>query len=174
MGVGTDFSEAHLTHRVSVVYPGAIQESEAELHQFLSWVTASLKEPEQNMRVAIENFDAHENELRFHILQKNTNFFIGTIALIVRDTDIPFYEVGYWIRTSQVGNGYAIEALAMLEAYAFKELGVKRLEIRTAVDNMKSRAVAERSGYSQEGELKNERLLPSGEITSTVVYAKYG
>lgn len=152
----------------------AINESNAELYQFLSWVPASLNDPEGNMRVAIKNFYAHENELRFHILEKKTNSLIGTIALIVRDTDIPFYELGYWVRTSQAGKGYATEAVKTLENYAFQQLGVKRLEIRTAIDNIKSRAVAERCGYSKEGELKNERLLPSGKITSTIVYAKYG
>ncbi len=85
---------------------------------------------------------------------------------------MPFFELGYWIRKTETGKGFAIEAVAVLEEYAFRELRAKRLEIRTAKGNVKSRSVAERSGYHYEAELVNERRLPSGKLTNTIVYAK--
>jgi len=72
----------------------AIRESETELREHLVWVSASLADPEHNMRTAIKNFDAHENELRFHILDVETAKLIGTAALLVRNIKVPFYEVG--------------------------------------------------------------------------------
>lgn len=171
------------TDRIKLVPPSmdlvvevqrAIKESDAELSEYLSWVAVSLKDPEKNMRTAIRNFNDQENELRFHVTERNDSGLIGTIGLIIRDADVPFYEIGYWIRTSQVGKGYAVEAVGLLERYAFQDLGAKRMEIRTAKGNMKSRMVAERCGYRKEAELVNERRLPSGELTDTIVYAKYG
>jgi len=152
----------------------AIEESEAELSQYLAWVASSLAEPEQNMQTAIENFKALENEIRFHILDKASSKVVGTTSLLVRDVEVPFYEIGYWVRTSCAGNGYIAEAVSLVEQYAFTDLGAKRVEIRAAACNVKSRAVAERAGYLFEAELVNERRLPSGELVNTVVYAKTG
>jgi len=150
----------------------AIKESEAELSEFLVWVQVSLREPEKNMLTAIENHNTFQNEVRFYILNAKTSRLIGTIGLLIRDMSVPFFELGYWIRKTETGKGYAVEAVGLLEEYAFRELGAKRLEIRTAKSNVKSRAVAARCGYLYEAELVNERRLPSGELTNTIVYAK--
>ncbi|MDW2097456.1 GNAT family protein, partial [Vibrio sp. 1751] len=47
-----------------------------------------------------------------------------------------------------------------------------RIAIHADSTNQKSRAVAERCGYEFEGELRNERLTTSGELSNTVIYAK--
>jgi len=58
------------------------------------------------------------------------------------------------------------------ERYAFAELGARRVEIRAASSNLASRAIATGAGYVFEAELTNERMLPSGELSNTVVFAK--
>ncbi|HFQ5314266.1 TPA: GNAT family N-acetyltransferase, partial [Vibrio vulnificus] len=45
---------------------------------------------------------------------------------------------------------------------------------KAAEHNLKSRAVAERCGYVFEGILRNNRRLPSGDLSSTAVYSKTG
>lgn len=169
------------TERIGLVPPSmdlvadtrcAIKESESELSEYLTWVQGSLQEPEKNMLTAIENHKAYCNEARFYILHADNSGLIGAIGLLIRDRNVPFFELGYWIRKTETGKGFAIEAVAVLEEYAFRELRAKRLEIRTAKGNVKSRSVAERSGYHYEAELVNERRLPSGKLTNTIVYAK--
>ncbi|GEA60964.1 hypothetical protein VCO01S_21570 [Vibrio comitans NBRC 102076] len=80
--------------------------------------------------------------------------------------------IGYWLRSDSVGKGFISEAVAKLEEYAFDELNAKRLEIRVAQSNIKSRKVAERCGYELEANLRNERRLPSGKLDNTLVYVK--
>ena len=169
------------TERIRLVPPSmdlvadsqcAIKESESELSEYLTWVQASLQEPDKNMLTAIENHKAFREEVRFYILHAESDRFIGTIGLLIRDLNVPFFELGYWIRKTETGKGYALEAVKVLEDYAFRELGARRLEIRMAENNSKSQAVAERSMYRFEAELVNERRLPSGELTNTLVYAK--
>jgi len=150
----------------------AIKESEAELSEYLGWVSSSLANPHENMQVAIDNFNAFENEIRYHILEKSSASIIGTTGLLVRDVEVPFYEIGYWVRSSHAGKGFIAEAVSLLEQYTFTELGANRIEIRAAACNTKSRAVAQRAGYTLEAELINERRLPSGKLANTVVYAK--
>ena len=150
----------------------AVLESRAELEKYLGWVQNSLDNPESNMQLAITNHEMQANELRYYIFQCQPALLVGTIGLIVRDRAVPFFEIGYWVRTSQTGRGFVTEAVGLLESYAFLELHANRLEIRMAKCNLRSRAVAENSGYQLEAELLNERRLPSGALSNTLVYAK--
>lgn len=152
----------------------AIIESQNELREFLPWVPyiLTVEESIESAQRAIVNFQNFEDELRFSLVEKESGKFVGVIGLIIRDRNIPFFELGYWVRSSCVGLGYISEAVTALERYDFDELKAKRVEIKTAEGNLKSRAVAERCGYVCEGTLKNDRMLPSGEVGSTVVYAK--
>ena len=150
----------------------AIKESETELSEYLTWVQESLQNPEKNMQTATENHNEFRNEVRFYILNAKNSKLIGAIGLLIRDINVPFIELGYWIRKTETGKGYAVEAVKLLEEYAFSDLRAKRLEIRSAKSNAKSRAVAVRCGYLFEAELVNERRLPAGDLTNTIVYAK--
>ncbi|WP_028768399.1 GNAT family N-acetyltransferase [Shewanella fidelis] len=152
----------------------AIQESQDELSVYLPWVPFALTETEsiENTQQAIENYEKFEGELRYSIIEKSTGRLLGAIGLIIRDKTVPYFEIGYWLRSSSVGNGFVSEAVSALETYAFNELGANRVEIKAAEHNLKSRTVAERCGYVLEGVLRNDRRLPSGELSSTAVYSK--
>nr|WP_086939870.1 GNAT family N-acetyltransferase [Thaumasiovibrio occultus] len=152
----------------------AIQQSQQELAVYLPWVPYALTEAEsvENMRQAISNFERFEGELRYSIIEKKTERLIGAIGLIIRDKTVPSFEIGYWLHSSCVGNGFVSEAVKAVETYAFDSLNANRIEIKAAEHNTKSRAVAERCGYVFEGLLRNERRLPSGELCATAVYGK--
>lgn len=152
----------------------AILESQAELSQFLDWVPFALTEQQsiESTKQAMADFDNFENELRYSLLDKNSGKFVGMIGLLIRDKNVPYFEIGYWLRSSCAGAGYITEAVRALESHAFNHLKAQRVEIRAAASNNKSRAVAERVGYQLEGTLYNERRLPSGELDNTVIYAK--
>lgn len=49
------------------------------------------------------------------------------------------------------GKGIITQACAALVDHAFQEMNLHRVEIRTAVENFKSRAVPERLGFKEEG-----------------------
>ncbi len=151
----------------------AILESQQELEQYLGWVSEALNNPMANLQKAIENHENFTGELRYFIIDRVSSNIVGTIGLIIRDPEVPFFEIGYWVRTSQSGKGYVTEAVNLLQTYAFEEFHAKRLEIRMAGSNTKSRAVAQRCGFVFEAKLINERRLPDGALSDTLVYAKY-
>ncbi|MGF1763226.1 GNAT family N-acetyltransferase [Aliivibrio kagoshimensis] len=154
----------------------AIVESQSELSVYLPWVPYALTEEEsiEEMKRAINNFENFEGELRHLIIEKCSGRLVGAIGLIIRDKSVPFFEIGYWLRSSCVGLGYMTEALNRLEEKAFVELKANRVEIKAAEENIKSWSIAKRCGYAFEGTLRNDRRLPSGELNNTVVYAKTG
>ena len=64
-------------------------------------------------------------------------------------------EIGYWIAAPARGHGAATRAVALLRDWAQRELGVGELALLAQRDNRPSRRVAERSGFSDTGELRD-------------------
>ena len=52
--------------------------------------------------------------------------------------------------------------------YAFNTLELNRVEIRCAEDNLKSRAIPERLGFTKEGIIRDGELLNHGYVDSVV------
>jgi RimJ/RimL family protein N-acetyltransferase len=70
-------------------------------------------------------------------------------------------EIGYWIRASAVGRGYARETTAALATVAFRVCGIDRVEIRVDPANEASLRIPRALGFSEEATLR--RRLPAGE-----------
>ena len=79
---------------------------------------------------------------------------IGEILLFGIRPEAPQGEVGYWLREDQQGQGIVTRAARAILAFGFNELGLERIELRCAVENQKSRAIAERLGFTREGTLR--------------------
>ncbi len=67
-------------------------------------------------------------------------------------------EIGYWLRASRVGRGYATEAAAALTRVSFECSGVIRTEIHIDPANTASLAIPTRLGYTHDATLR--RRLP--------------
>jgi ribosomal-protein-serine acetyltransferase len=68
-------------------------------------------------------------------------------------------EIGYWIDYEHQGRGIVTRSTACLTDYAFREQDCNRVILHCAVGNVKSRAVAERLGFVQEGILREAEWL---------------
>jgi ribosomal-protein-serine acetyltransferase len=65
-------------------------------------------------------------------------------------------DIGYWIDGEYEGRGITSRSSRALISAVFDELGLKKVELRTAVGNTRSRALAERLGLTYEG------IMPRG------------
>lgn len=85
---------------------------------------------------------------------------------------MPKLELGYWCRTSRVGEGLTREGVVALAEMAERELGAARLEIRCDTRNRRSARVAEACGFGLEGTLRNESRDPQGNLRDTLLCAR--
>ncbi|UAL45560.1 GNAT family N-acetyltransferase [Sutcliffiella horikoshii] len=67
--------------------------------------------------------------------------------------------IGYWLGEGFQGKGIMTKALNAIVDYGFRELGLNRIEVSIAVENKKSRLLAERVGFVEEGKLREAEWL---------------
>jgi ribosomal-protein-serine acetyltransferase len=77
---------------------------------------------------------------------------IGVIGLN-RITDSE-YEIHYWLATDRTGRGYVTEAAQALLEWAPDAVGAKRVVLHAGMENRRSLAIAERLGFTRDGELE--------------------
>ena len=112
---------------------------------------------------------ANQSAFYFAVEENTTGEFLGSCGLSDYLSEHRRAGLGFWIRTSRTGQGFATEAAQLVGKLGFEDLGLQRIEIETAVDNFASRRVAEKLGCKFEGVLHCRLQLPSGP-TNTAMY----
>jgi len=80
-------------------------------------------------------------------------------------------EIGYWLGEEFQGRGLVTSACQALIRYAFDDLGVQRICIRAAPENLRSRAIPERLGFTCEGTLRQTGMNGDGTLLDLMVYS---
>ena len=80
------------------------------------------------------------------------------------------FEIGYWIRQSRVGEGFATEVSAALTRVAFEVCDVDRVEIRVDPANERSAKIPEKLAYGKEALLRRRLPAGDGEPRDAVVF----
>lgn len=108
----------------------------SELREFLGMQKTPTVE---ERRLFLQNKLNDPNEINFAIILKKENIYIGNIYLYHLDTKNKEAEIGLFIGEEKYHcQGYASEALSLIEDYAFKKLKLKRLYLKTLNYNKKA------------------------------------
>jgi RimJ/RimL family protein N-acetyltransferase len=149
----------------------AIIESFPELNRWLSWAHDGYKKEE-----TIAFLESRKDELEetgacgFGIFDKTSGEFLGGIGIHNVERINGLCNLGYWMKTSATGRGITSEAARRVCEFALTEVGLQRVEIVAAVDNLASRRVAEKIGAVLEG-VARKRLLIRGEARDAAIYS---
>ncbi len=76
---------------------------------------------------------------------------VGTIGFHAINWPNRSTSIGYWLAADAQGHGIVTSAVRALCELAFGEWGLHRVELRAQPANVRSRAVAERCGFTAEG-----------------------
>lgn len=130
-----------------------LEQNRSHLQTELTWLTdqLTLSDAREYIRAGLERF-ATNNGLRAGIWLHDS--LAGIVSLHKVSWDDRKAELGYWLGASFQGQGLVTKACDALIRYSFHELQLNRLEIQCAIDNDRSRKVAERLGFTQEGILR--------------------
>lgn len=136
----------------------AIDDNRAHLSAFLSWV-GNMKVPDdfKDYIVASRLLSSTGKELSYAIVFNGIP--VGRIGLHHINSQNKNASIGYWLTKSAEGNGLILNSCKALISYGFRELKLKRIEIKAAVNNSRSQAVPEKLGFTKEGLLRKAELV---------------
>ncbi|HDX9671350.1 TPA: GNAT family N-acetyltransferase [Bacillus cereus] len=148
-----------------------IVEGNKEIWKYLIAKMDSYQDMEQYVQVAIKGFEGETN-LPFVVVDQKTNEIVGSTRLYSILNDNKTVELGQtWYHPSVHRTSINTECKYMLLQYAFEELHMLRVQIKTDLRNEKAQRAIERLGAVKEGVLRNERQLPNGYVRDAVVYS---
>jgi RimJ/RimL family protein N-acetyltransferase len=175
-----DFPDSFSTERLVIRCPqagdgallnAAVVESLDDLRPWMPWAQSAptLEESEEVCRRARSKWLAREDLMLFMFLKDGT--FVGGTGLHRIEWSVPRFEIGYWLRVSQQGQGLMTEAVRGITRFAFEELNAERVEIRCDERNERSRSVIERASFVREACLRHDARDHLGLLRSTLVYS---
>jgi RimJ/RimL family protein N-acetyltransferase len=154
-----DDYEEHLRHRSSPdVYAGAalpLPPSALEAREVCEW------------RAAV---DWLRGRSALMVIDDGTGYQ-GTIGLYDVARVVGTGMIGYDLRASARGRGYATRAVELVKRWAFREVGLDRLWAGTDLHNTASQAVLRRAGFRLEGVERGGLPTLSGRRRDTLVWA---
>jgi RimJ/RimL family protein N-acetyltransferase len=114
---------------------------------------------------------ADERELAFALVSPDDDAdVLGGGSLHAVELPERRAAVGYWLAAHARGRGAATHATRLLARWGFERLGLERLELTCAPDNVASQHVAERCGFTREGLLRSHMRFKGGR-RDTIVYS---
>ncbi|MBT2118435.1 GNAT family N-acetyltransferase [Dyella sp. LX-66] len=111
-----------------------------------------------------------EELFAFAIVDETDGSVAGGVGLNQFNRQHRSANLGYWVRQSCQGQGIAPRAVPAVARFGFETLGLVRVEIVAAVDNLPSRRCAEKAGARFEG-IGRQRLIIDDTAMDAAVYA---
>ena len=136
----------------------AVNANREHLSQFLPWVDNMQSEADFNNYIKnCESLYQQGKEVSFVIILGEV--LVGRIGLHHLNSQNKNVAIGYWLTKNAEGKGIISRSCKALINYGFGELGLHRIEIRAAVDNVRSQAIPERFNFTKEGILRQAELV---------------
>src|SRR5215216_308613 len=147
----------------------AVHESLQELKPWMSWARDEYSEHTARDYITIARARWEEHTF-FAFAIVRANELLGACTLSSIHSLYRFCNLGYWVRTSCRSQGIAGRAAKLAARFAFKRLGLVRVEIVIAVGNQASVRVAQKIGAHEEGVLLN-RIVVGQSIHDAYMYS---
>ena len=103
-----------------------------------------------------------ESEGNWAIVDPSSDALLGRIALKDLDLHDATAEVAYWMTPASRGRGVCPRSVVALSEWAFRELGLHRLDLEHSTQNLPSCRVAVKAGFAEEGVRRSAALHADG------------
>lgn len=99
----------------------------------------------------------------------NEDQLVGSIGYLYIDKENKKTEIGYWLGKEYEGKGLITKSVIELINHAFDKYKLNKIEIGAARENRRSRAIPEKLGFKQEGELRDYEYI-QGRNLNRIIY----
>jgi len=151
------------TAAITDAYHELVAENTERLARWEPWATkpAEVEETRSFLETSGRNWlDGSELPVAIAVKSSGQWHLAGALSLTIsRYTRSA--EIGYWISGDYEGRGLVTRAAAAMLDQAFGPLGLDRVSLHTDPANERSRAVARRLGFVEEGLLRQGTAFPN-------------
>ena len=124
------------------------------------WIEAALRAQETG------------NVLPWVTVLKSEGRVVGSTRFLDLDLMNKTVEIGHtWIAPGYQGAGVNPEAKLLQLRYAFEELGLNRVALKTHHENLQSQAAMRKMGAVEEGTFRNHYVMPDGSARHSVWFS---
>jgi ribosomal-protein-alanine N-acetyltransferase len=155
------------------MYYAVSQRNRAHLARYEADNVLMTLENEEHAEVVVRELAAEwmaRNAFFMGAFDKQSDEFVAQIYFGPLNWDLPEFILGYIVDVDHEGQGFVSEAVRATLDVIFKHLGAHRVSIHTDDTNLRSRRVAERCGFVQEGHLRENKRNPDGTVSGTLYY----
>ncbi|MEO1194371.1 MAG: GNAT family protein [Pseudomonadota bacterium] len=137
------------------------------------WASDALTRGAYRQRLKIANAEGRLGQsYSLHIFLKTEQTLIGAVTLgQIRRGVAQMGSLGYWIGEPYAQKGYMSEALGLVLHFAFRDLGLHRIEAACLPTNLPSQSLLRRMAFREEG-LARRYLRINGEWHDHLLFAR--
>jgi ribosomal-protein-serine acetyltransferase len=146
-----------------------VNHNRKHLSQFLPWV--------DNMKTVNDFKDYIQNCELLYRQKKEVSFVImlndkpvGRIGLHHLNLPNKIGAIGYWLGANFQNQGIITRSCKTLINYGFQQLNLNRIEIKAAVDNVKSQGIPIKLNFKKEGILRQSEFV-NNQFIDLVLYS---
>ncbi|MFA6261576.1 MAG: GNAT family protein [Bacteroidia bacterium] len=156
----------------SIPFHGLVKNNSARLEDFFAGTVAKTKTEEDTRNFILDNLSRHTERkyYPFVIHDTGSHELIGFIDVKNIDWNIPKAELGCFIDRRYAGKGVSRQALELVIEFLSKDLGFKKLFLRTHETNTSARTLAEKCGFELEGTIRRDYKTTKGEMVDLLYY----
>lgn len=148
--------------------------NDAETTRYLStrfWPPQTMVDSEEFLSRMLQS---SHNAYNFVIADRGDERYIGQLDMFRVDWRLRLGELGMVIGSAaNRGQGLGREALELMQRFAFRTLGLERLEMEVHMENHAARQCYQKAGFVLEG-VKRHAFLPTGAIAMWAFSASSG
>jgi N-acetyltransferase len=112
------------------------------------------------------------NAMPWATVLRGENRVIGSTRFLDLDWKHRTVEIGHtWLSPEFHGGGLNPEAKLLQLTYAFEELGMNRVALKTHHENLQSQAAMRKMGAIEEGTFRNHYVMPDGSLRHSVWFS---
>lgn len=148
----------------------AVQESFAEIAPWMVWCHRDYATEDAAFFIRATIAGREAGTSFEYAIVDDRGALVGTCGINHINSIDRFANLGYWIRTSRTGRGFAPAAVRLLADWTFANTELNRLEIVAALGNVRSQRVALKAGALREAVLR-QRLLVGGAPSDAVMHS---
>ncbi len=111
-----------------------------------------------------------QQEYCFGVWESKQAKLVGFVRLFNITWGVPAGEIAFFIDKDFEGKGIMTEVVQAVMGFAFEELEIEKLSLRTATDNYATQRLARKCGFRREGDLRSAFRRPSGDLIDVMLF----